>query len=159
MSGGSEPPQPHWEPVRLARVQDDAGAQPAHEEALALLKASAPSTHFERPDGSVVIAAACARTPEAFSFVEALGECGDARCTCYRLSVPAVRASFVDLVVGRTLHSIVPTTDGPPAVRYVTLGCGALLTDAQILAGLVVAELRIESIVAVDSDYFWRVWR
>jgi hypothetical protein len=96
-----------------------------------------------------------------------LGECGDARCSCYRLSRPAARTRFRNMVVSRTAQLVqrsVPLWEQLPLptmaesqdtarVRYVSVGCGGLLTDFEILCGFVERGLSIESIVLCDTAY------
>ena len=92
---------------------------------------------------------------EASSPLRVFGECADASCGCYRLKEPRVRARFRNLVVARTaaqLEELSPT-GATAAVRYVSLGSGSLLTDAEILSGLLARGLAIESITLVDPEY------
>jgi hypothetical protein len=87
--------------------------------------------------------------------LRALGECGDVRCSTFRLCAPRVRAGFAAMVVRRTIAQMSGSVEGvaPRAVRYVTLGCGQLLADFQILCGMKAAGLQIETIIAVDSQF------
>ena len=99
--------------------------------------------------------------PSISERVSAFGECASDTCGCNRLTRPMVRSSFRDGVLAALSATLAPqglhmTTDGlvsPPWVRYVTLGSGLLLTDFEILCGLVERGFRIESIVAVDIAY------
>ena len=110
------------------------------------------------------------------TYTNAFGECSDSGCGCYRLKEPRVRVRFRNLVVHRTFLQLqaeangvaagvaasvddvkddvlpVPTTALSP-VRYVSIGCGSLLTDVEILSGLCARGLRLELIVVVDPDY------
>ena len=80
-----------------------------------------------------------------------LGECADPRCGCYRLSRPQVRASFRELVVGATCKLV--RQAGAKHIHYVTVGSGQLLTDFEILCDLWAAGFRVESIIAIDTQY------
>ena len=84
------------------------------------------------------------------------GECADASCGCYRIAWPNVRRDFRNLVVLRTAAAA--TVDGADmaglaAVRYVSVGCGSLLSDFEILCGLQAKRLPISSIIVVDTCY------
>ena len=84
-----------------------------------------------------------------------LGECGGDNCSCNRLSAPWVRTGFRNLVVSRTVKQLrrAGSKTTPPPVRYVSVGCGHLLTDFEILCGLELKGLRVESIVLCDTAY------
>lgn len=147
----------HWKAVCIS-IQDEADPDEARDEALHILEPHAQSAAYEHRDNAVCIAATSCQAPEAFRFLEPLGECGDSRCGCHRLTSPDVRDSFVDLVIEHTVKALMASaysaSSKPTGVRYVTLGCGQLLTDAQILVGLLRAGLTIESVVAVDADFY-----
>ncbi|KAL1503472.1 hypothetical protein AB1Y20_011956 [Prymnesium parvum] len=81
--------------------------------------------------------------------VDALGECADSRCGCYRLHRPEVRQRFCKWVVDAALEGL----PGQRRVRYVTVGSGLLLTDFEILCGLVERGVQVESVVAIDKCY------
>ena len=85
----------------------------------------------------------------------AFGECGGGSCGCYRLRWPWVRVSFRNFVVRRTVQQMARALrDGRSrAVRYVSIGCGSLLTDFEILCGLQMKGLTIEAISLVDAEY------
>ena len=83
---------------------------------------------------------------EVKPWLDALGECGDVACGCNRMSRPHVREEFVRRVV-----ETVCALDCGKGVRYVTFGCGQLLTDAEILAALQRRGVTIASVVAVDA--------
>ena len=51
------------------------------------------------------------------------------------------------------MQQAVDTFDSTRSIRYLTLGCGLLLTDLQILNGLRMAGLAIEMVIAVDHLY------
>jgi hypothetical protein len=85
------------------------------------------------------------------SILSKLGECADRKCGCYRLWRPDVRRRFRQSVC-RLVGEQGSVTAGA-GVRYVTLGGGSLLSDAEILCALTRAGRRIESIVAVDTAY------
>ena len=70
----------------------------------------------------------------AFNFVDKLGECGDARCGCYRLYRPDIRKHFRDVVSQTTLGQL--SRSKLQRLRYVTVGSGSLLTDFEILCAL-----------------------
>jgi hypothetical protein len=93
----------------------------------------------------------------AMQWVSKLGECADAKCGCYRLWRPDVRRHFRDVVVALTVSQLTASLgalgEQRSAVHYVTLGSGQLLTDMEVLCGLVDAGLVIESILAVDKNY------
>lgn len=174
-SGGTRLPT-HWQPACLSSDEhlDDC----IRDEVLRALR---EASTFEMRDGEVAFTADSCDNRAAFKLLEPLGECSDAQCACNRLAVPGVREAFVEMVVehavqglsGDGQQQLLPppqqhdTDSGmqqlpppPPqhdhharAIRYVTLGCGQLLTDAQILAALVRRGLRIERIIAVDAQF------
>lgn len=78
----------------------------------------------------------------------ALAECGDAACSCCRLNDPRSRPAFREHVVRYALEA----ARGDP-IRYVSLSSGLLLTDAEILSGIIEAGGALESITLVDSQY------
>ena len=80
-----------------------------------------------------------------------LGECGDESCSCNRLTCPTVRPKFREFVVRQVMGRL-----GGTPVRYASLAAGLLLTDVEILCGLVEAGAKIESIMLVDSAYIPR---
>ena len=80
-------------------------------------------------------------------YCSAFGECADAGCGCYRLKQPQVRRRFRQMVVAKL------TQDSPTAVRIVTVGAGALLTDFEILLDLWRRGVRIDAVVAIDTAY------
>ena len=103
-----------------------------------------------------------------------LGECGDSNCGCYRLSESAAsrlaRPKFRNAVVTRThawftqqqqqRQGRPPEEDddarqrgGPEGIRYVSIGCGSLLTDFEILCGLQERGLPIEAVTLCDTVY------
>ena len=67
------------------------------------------------------------RLATGIGWVRALGECGDGQCSTCRLAAPAVRRTFVDLVVRRTVrqlgvggasqnrHALPPSPPSPPS--------------------------------------------
>ena len=77
---------------------------------------------------------------EASSPLRYFGECADSSCGCYRLREPRVRGRFRNAIVARTNRQL----GGGAPVRYVSIGSGALLTDVEILSGLVESGHRIE---------------
>ena len=81
--------------------------------------------------------------------LSAFGECGDSRCGCYRMWRPEVRGRFCRWVGEAAAEGFEALT----AVRYVTVGCGQLLTDLEVLLGLEERGLAIESIIAIDKSY------
>ena len=91
------------------------------------------------------------------NWTDAFGECSDSSCGCYRLGdgpSSLARGTFRNAVVQRTVAQLRHgwhTADNP--VRYVSVGCGLLLTDFEILCGLQEKGLPIESIVFVDRCY------
>ena len=71
--------------------------------------------------------------------LSALGECGDANCSCYRLTRPNVRSRFRDLVrdaACERLGSARDALDRGVPVRYASIGSGLLLSDAEVLGAL-----------------------
>ena len=97
-------------------------------------------------------------------WTEPFGECADSSCGCYRLSHPERRAHFRNLVVSRTAEVVrrqvvtaVPEmADGHrrvPGVGYVSIGCGSLLTDFEILCGLCELGLAPATILLCDTVY------
>ena len=80
-----------------------------------------------------------------------LGECADSSCGCCRLGEPRVRSRFRNVVVARTAHQLVRTSN--EAARYASVACGRFLTDFEILCGLVEKGLSIERICVVDTLY------
>jgi len=151
--------EPAPSPAMRTRVRQmllSAEAEYEERGGLVRLKAAAPVTHW----------------------TEAFGECGDRGCGCYRLREPRVRRRFRNLVVNRTVEQLskvaatesatgddttgagTPAEDGQgasaaarPGVRYVSVGCGSLLTDFEILCGLQEKGLDIEHIALADSEY------
>ena len=87
----------------------------------------------------------------AFNFVDKLGECGDARCGCYRLYRPDIRKHFRDVVSQTTLGQL--SRSKLQRLRYVTVGSGSLLTDFEILCALDSLGVAIDSIICVDTCY------
>lgn len=92
------------------------------------------------------------------TWTKALGECGDSSCGCYRLAytkTASARATFRNMVVTRTTEQCSATSAmySGSSVRYVSVGCGKLLTDFEILCGLEEKGLTVESIVFVDRAY------
>ena len=81
--------------------------------------------------------------------LSALRECGDATCSCCRLSCPRARRAFCQHVV----ESVLAARGDHEPIRYVSLGCGDALTDAQILSGLLEGGGILESVTLVDSRY------
>ena len=74
--------------------------------------------------------------PPLSTWTDDFAECGDASCGCYRIAFPNVRADFRNLVVMRTAVAARAAGDKLAAVHYVSVGCGSLLTDFEILCGL-----------------------
>ena len=87
--------------------------------------------------------------PSLVRSIDAFGECGDSRCGCYRLWRPEVRERFRHWVVGAATDGLADLE----RVRYVTVGCGLLLADFEILCGLVERGLTLECVVAIDRCY------
>lgn len=84
------------------------------------------------------------------------GECGDSGCRCYRIAYPQVRHDFRNVVVRRTTaaaRAAAIVEGATAAVRYVSVGCGSLLTDFEILCGLASQGVGIESIILADVVY------
>ena len=112
------------------------------------------SVSYEDRGGYIRVRAA--RSSPVHIWASEYGECGDASCSCYRLKHPIVRSSFRNLVITRTAdvlqESMAEGREGV-RVRYVSIGCGRLLTDFEILCGLVEKGLPIESIVLCDTAY------
>lgn len=109
------------------------------------------ATH-ERRDNLVRIAA----HPDSalFHWTNAFGECADAKCGCYRLREPRVRARFRNLVVARTVAQLAASAEqAEEGVRYFSIGCGSLLTDVEILAGLREQGVPIAYVGLFDPDY------
>lgn len=140
-AGGNEQPPPPSQATKadLRRVLMDLAND-------RLQRIPRSSTH-ELRDGQVRLR----RSVPGFAFVDRLGECGDARCGCYRLFRPDVRQHFRDMVVATTLSDFGRT--GRRRVRYVTVGSGSLLTDLEVLCALEHAGLVLESIVCIDTAY------
>ena len=134
------------------------------------------SAGYEERDGSIRVSEQHGAV--VIECTRALGECADDMCSCNRLKRPKVRQSFRDGVVAAVTEALSSTeasaarssssssgvgsggdSGGQSAssirkpVRYVTLGSGLLLTDFEILCGLVDQGLRIGSVVAVDTEY------
>lgn len=86
-------------------------------------------------------------------WTEPFGECPDHNCGCNRMREPRVRRRFRNLVVARTVRQLAAQTGVASSVRYVTVGCGNLLSDVEILSGLVERGVRIDYIALVDSGY------
>ena len=82
-------------------------------------------------------------------WLSALAECGDASCSCCRLSQPRARRAFCQYVV----QSVLAVCGEHVPIRYVSLACGDALTDAEILSGLIEGGGTLESITLVDSRY------
>ena len=76
-----------------------------------------------------------------------LGECADGECGCFRLTKPWVRASFARCVA----ECAAATLGTGKSVRYMTVGCGLLLTDLEVICALQAAGLTIESATFVDA--------
>ena len=114
------------------------------------------------------------------SWTEPFGECPDKGCGCSRLREPRVRSRFRNFVVSRTAVQLAKAsvigkggkvrsaadadpsmevttepfaTEPPPPVRYVSVGCGRMLSDFEILCGLAERGFRIEHICVVDTEY------
>lgn len=67
-----------------------------------------------------------------------------------------MRSRFRNLVVARTAEQLLPPRRRAglgPAVRYLSVGSGGMLTDFEILCGLVERGLEIESITVADTVY------
>ena len=118
-----------------------------------------PKQGFEIRDGHVRIKSG---SHPAFAWASKLGECGDAKCACFRLWRPDVRRRFVKASVALTLEqfgqknlheSIHSSQARGGSIRYVTVGSGQLLSDFLLLCALVDAGMTIESIIAVDRTY------
>ena len=118
-------------------------------------------TQYERRNGRIGVRKS-GEMPAVFRWTSRLGECGGDHCSCNRLSAPWVRAGFRNLVVRRTVEQLSgrtsdrrapPPSPHPPPVRYVSVGCGHLLTDFEILCGLQLKGLTIASIVLCDIAY------
>ena len=90
--------------------------------------------------------------PTLVEYADDFGECSDSSCGCYRLKEPRVRSRFRNLAVARTAAQL-KDQETPNSVRYVSLGCGKLLTDIEILCGLREKGLTIQHIALVDSEY------
>ena len=141
----------HWRCISLTHgLTLSKQEEETRSSAIEWLAASGSSSqdHYTIRDGSVAFALGSPH-PE---WVDELRECGDRSCACYRLasgsSSASVREEFVRHIIQRTMTSL----RGKP-LRYVSIGCGALLTDAQILAGLMARGVQIESVTAVDASY------
>lgn len=80
-----------------------------------------------------------------------LGECGDRRCGCFRLSRPEVRRRFRHFVAALSDEQM--SQRSRMSVRYMTVGCGQLLADFEIMCDLRSRGYTIESVVAVDTAY------
>ena len=74
-----------------------------------------------------------------------LSECADGDCGCFRLTKPWVRASMARCVA----QCAAAASSG--TVRYLSVGCGMLLTDLEVLCALQAAGGTIESATFVDE--------
>ena len=83
-------------------------------------------------------------------YCSSFGECGECSCSVCRLRTDEPRTLFRRIVVERELGRV-PTT--PPTVRAVSIGCGGLLTDFEILLELWCRGCTIELFVAIDTSY------
>lgn len=81
-------------------------------------------------------------------WLSALRECGDPTCSCFRLQLNHSRRRFVQFVTRQALARF-----GAAPIQYVSLACGRLLTDAEILSGLIEGGATIASVTLVDSQY------
>lgn len=119
---------------------------------------------YEFRDGYVRVS--CSKAPPSIrQWAADFGECSDSRCGCYRLAIgPAgnARAFFRNAVVWQTVEQMKAASAdhsrSGSGVRYVSVGCGQLLTDFEVLCGLQEMGLAIESIIFVDRIYAssWR---
>ena len=114
----------------------------------------AAATRYEHRQGKIGVRWS-GEAPIVSRWTRNLGECGGDNCSCNRLSAPWVRTGFRNLVVSRTVKQLrrAGSKTTPPPVRYVSVGCGHLLTDFEILCGLELKGLRVESIVLCDTAY------
>jgi hypothetical protein len=80
----------------------------------------------------------------------AFGECSG--CSLSRIRRPHARQRFRHMVVSRTARAL-RAGDTSGGVVYVTLGCGGLLTDFEVLLGLWREGVPIARIVAIDRAY------
>ena len=103
----------------------------------------APQQTFTLRGGEVSLSGGNA----ALSGLLSLSECADTDCGCYRLTKPWVRASMAR-GIGRL--SALSFAKGD-SVRYLSIGCGMLLTDLQVLCALQEAGFTIESAAFVDE--------
>jgi hypothetical protein len=102
---------------------------------------------FVRCADSTVLSRDCA----AGAWLGAFAECGEAGCACNRLTQPAVRRQFREAIVRHVLRALHQGGERP-TVRYVGLGSGLLLSDAELLCALQEGGATIESITLVDAD-------
>ena len=91
--------------------------------------------------------------PPLSTWAADFAECGDSSCGCYRLTWPHVRADFRNVVVLRTADAARRHGGALGAVRYVSVGCGSLLTDFEILCGLQAQRIPIASVCVADTAY------
>ena len=156
-SGGRVLPS-HWRAIPLTHtdvnlLQDEECR--SREAAIAFLAPPSLPFQFELRYGEVRLSMSklfdTGHVPAStFSWIDQLGECGDLSCGCCRLGVGGdVREAFAQQVINHTLASLPSTA----ALRFVTLGCGGCLTDAQILCGLMRNGVHVESVVAVDASF------
>ena len=92
-----------------------------------------------------------APTVPCVHLANALGECADESCGCNRLKFPQVRFEFRSSVIERGLEAL--RAAGRTSVRYVSVGCGMLLNDFEILCGFEAAGCTLESITFIDCDF------
>lgn len=123
--------------VRTVAVHDEAEVGAARR---ALLRGS---SGFVLRDDRVALSA----DHPASSLLSALSECGDLTCACCRANDHRARPFFRRGLIANW------SAAGHAAVRYVSVGAGLLLTDCEILSGLVEAGCVIESIVVCDALY------
>ena len=94
-----------------------------------------------------------AENSPAFPLLSALSECGELTCACCRARDPRARSFFRRGVIRQFTHQVLAGGARHVAVRYVSLGAGLLLTDAEILSGLIEdAGARVESVHLVDCE-------
>ena len=145
-SAPSKPLESAW-PRNFTRPAASGGVPPEALRALIRhdLLRPAPGVFTVRGDAAV-LSSSCT----AGAWLGALAECSSEGCSCSRHVFPLVRPLFRDTVVRCVLAA---AGGARPNVRYVGVGSGLLLADAEILSGLVEAGAQVSSITLVDAGY------
>ena len=143
------PPKPLFDSTELVVPMKAESEDELHDLRRQLLSSTATYTVF---GGYVRVVADAGSSMDTWYSV--FGECPDRGCGCQRIKEPRVRSRFRNLVVERTAAQLLRTaTSAASPVRYVSIGCGLLLTDVEILSGMVARGLTIEYVALVDPVY------